>query len=155
MSTVPVWDEGGSPLSNCSLARAMVLLDKGSAEVICSDPMTIKLKRPTGNGVPPSSPRSRDGTNPSQKKRASRLKSLRVRDGNDCFYCGLELGTEDITLEHLLSEKDGGSKRPANLALAHKKCNELAADLPVVEKVALRDRLRAENNGMPRRPAIC
>lgn len=146
MCTVSVLDEGGSPVSNCSLARAMALVEKGSAEVISIAPMTIKLKRPTGNGVLPSSPRSREATNPSQKKRESRLKSLRARDGNACFYCGLELRSEDVTLEPLLSEKDGGSQRLANLALAHKKCNELAADLPVVEKVVLRERLRAANN---------
>src|ERR1700740_1829662 len=106
----------------------MALLEEGAAELVRMDPLTIKLARPMGNGVPSSSPRSREVTNPSQKKRASRLKSLRARDGNNCFYCGVAIVGEDVTLEHLLSEKDGGSWRLANLALAHKKCNELAAD---------------------------
>lgn len=144
---VSVLDQNGCLVSSCSPARAMALIDKGAAEVVCMEPMTIKLRRPTGNGVPPSLPRSREAPNPSQKKRASRLKTLRARDGNECFYCGRELGTHDVTLEHLLSEKDGGSMRLANLALAHKKCNELAADLAVVEKVLLRERVRAANGG--------
>jgi hypothetical protein len=144
MSTVSVLDQTGLAASNCSLERAMALLAKGAAELIHVTPMTIRLTRPLGNGAPPSSRRARDANNPSQKKRSSRLRSLRARDGSNCFYCGAALENEDVTLEHLLSEKDGGTSRLANLALAHMKCNELAADLPVVEKVLLRERLRAE-----------
>lgn len=146
---VSVLDQTGLAASNCSLERAMALLGKGAAEVVHMTPMTIRLTRPLRNGAPSSSCRARDATNPSQKKRSSRLRSLRARDGSNCFYCGDALENEDVTLEHLLSEKDGGTSRLANLALAHKKCNELAADLPVVEKVLLRERLRAERTAAP------
>ncbi len=154
MSAVAVFDLNGAAVANCSLSRAIALLEKGAAEVIRMEPMAIKLVRPAGNGTLPSAPRSRDTANPSQKKGAARLKSLRARDGDNCFYCGVALGTGDVTLEHLLSEKDGGSWRLANLVLAHKSCNELAADLPVVAKVLLRERLHARriatlSNGMP------
>ncbi|HEX7934274.1 MAG TPA: HNH endonuclease [Paraburkholderia sp.] len=143
MSTVSVLDQAGVAASNCSPERAKALIGKGAAELVHMTPMTIRLTRPLGNGVRSSARRAPDAPNPSQKKRSSRLRSLRARDGSNCFYCGAALEDENVTLEHLLSEKDGGSSRLANLALAHKKCNELAADLPVVEKVLLRERLRA------------
>ena len=143
MSTVSVLVQAGVAASSCSLERAMALIGKGAAELVHMTPMTIRLTRPLGNGVRSSARRAPDAPNPSQKKRSSRLRSLRARDGSNCFYCGAALEDENVTLEHLLSEKDGGSSRLANLALAHKKCNELAADLPVVEKVLLRERLRA------------
>jgi hypothetical protein len=57
--------------------------------------------------------------------------------------------TKTSRLNTCYQRKDGGTSRLANLALAHKKCNELAADLPVVEKVLLRERLRAERTAAP------
>jgi hypothetical protein len=147
VSLVEVLDQNGCTVSNCSLSRAMALLEKGAAEVARVDPMTIKLTRPMGNGAPPCPPRPQGPVTPGQKRREARVRSLRARDGNNCFYCGVELGKGEATLEHLLSEKDGGSSRQANLALAHKKCNELAADLPIVDKVMLRERLHATRSG--------
>ncbi|KAI3590435.1 hypothetical protein D9X30_4668 (plasmid) [Cupriavidus sp. U2] len=52
----------------------------------------------------------------------------------------------DTSVEHLLSKADGGTDRLSNLALAHRKCNELAADLPVVGKVLLREKLRTDSH---------
>lgn len=84
---------------------------------------------------------------PAQRNRQTQYKkSVRKRDGNDCFYCGIDIeNEEDMTLEHLLSLSRGGKNRLENMAGAHKKCNELAGNMSVVEKVKLRDRLRAEN----------
>lgn len=142
VKTAAVLDQSGARVSDCSLKRAWALVEKGAAIVVATDPMTITLTRVMGNGVSPASPRDANAPNESQKKRAARIRSLLARDGGDCFYCGLDL-RDDVSLEHLLALADGGTWRLANLALAHRKCNELAADLAVVEKVRLRERLRA------------
>lgn len=67
--------------------------------------------------------------------------AIRARDGNDCWFCGKPMG-DDCTLEHLVAKAKGGANSLANYALAHRKCNADAADLPLVEKIAMRDRLR-------------
>lgn len=67
---------------------------------------------------------------------------LRARDGDGCWFCGLPLG-DDCTIEHLVPKAQGGRNALANYALAHQKCNAAAADLPLVEKIAMRERLRS------------
>ncbi len=79
-----------------------------------------------------------------RKSLSWKVAALEERDGNECFFCGLELGEEKITVEHILSRVSGGSNHFDNLALAHEICNQLASNLSVVEKVRLRDRLRSE-----------
>jgi len=68
-------------------------------------------------------------------------KALLAGDGDRCFYCGRKLG-DDQSREHLLSVSHGGPDRIENQALAHHGCNVKAADLPLVEKIKLRDRMR-------------
>lgn len=74
-----------------------------------------------------------------QKKRQNVRKQLRKRDGDDCFYCGLEMPTSDMTIEHVLAKKHGGNDKLANLALAHEECNTKAGDLPIVSKIISRE----------------
>lgn len=69
-------------------------------------------------------------------------KALLARDGSDCWFCGLPLG-DDITIEHLVPKSAGGRNIQANYALAHRQCNNDAADMPLTEKIELRTRLRA------------
>lgn len=72
------------------------------------------------------------------------IRTLQERDGNDCFYCA-ETFTDALppTREHLLSRTHGGPDHIANQALACGPCNRLAGHLSLVEKVGLRDRMRA------------
>ena len=63
------------------------------------------------------------------------------RDGDACWFCGKPMG-EDVTIEHLVPKSSGGRNMLANYALAHRKCNNDAADLPLVKKIELRTRLR-------------
>ncbi|MEX2964579.1 HNH endonuclease [Microbulbifer sp. TYP-18] len=72
-----------------------------------------------------------------------RKQQLLNRDGNECFYCGQPLGS-DVTEEHLVALNQGGPNRLENLVLAHKPCNLKAGNLPVMEKVRLREAMRAE-----------
>lgn len=60
-----------------------------------------------------------------KRRRILRAQILK-RDGDCCTHCGKPLG-HDMTLEHIVPIKRGGSNALSNLALAHRKCNELAA----------------------------
>ncbi|MEW5248889.1 HNH endonuclease [Microbulbifer sp. 2201CG32-9] len=81
---------------------------------------------------------------PTKRTYCSRRKQqLLNRDGDECFYCGQPLGS-DVTEEHLVALNQGGPNRLENLVLAHKPCNLKAGNLPVMEKVRLREAMRAE-----------
>lgn len=75
------------------------------------------------------------------KSNAPTRATLRARDGDDCWFCGKPMG-DDCTLEHLIAKAKGGNNSLANYALAHRQCNADAADLPLVDKIAMRARLR-------------
>jgi len=70
-------------------------------------------------------------------------KALLQRDGNGCFYCGKRLG-DDQSREHLVAAANGGTERLENLVLAHHACNVKAGDLPLIDKIKLRDKMRAK-----------
>jgi len=91
-------------------------------------PETTKEKPPSYRGL-------------KQKRRDA----LAERDGHDCWFCGKALG-DDRTIEHLVPKSKGGPDKLANYALAHEACNRAAADMPLVEKIALREKLRAQLN---------
>lgn len=77
------------------------------------------------------------------KSKAPTRAALLARDGGNCWFCGTPMGG-DCTIEHLIAKAKGGNNSLSNYALAHRQCNADAADLPLVEKIALRDRLRKE-----------
>ena len=78
-------------------------------------------------------------------KTERRLKSspvcqaLRQRDGDACFYCHLPVEPEDESAEHLVSVTHGGPDHIANMALAHRICNQEAGHLPLMQKIAMRE----------------
>lgn len=73
----------------------------------------------------------------------TRLKAaLATRDGSECFYCGRLMAENEMTIEHLVSHHKGGPDHMDNLALAHEACNKEADNLPLVEKIKLRERLK-------------
>jgi len=67
---------------------------------------------------------------------------LMQRDGRGCFYCGIDIADEDMTVEHLIALDKGGQNRLENMALAHAKCNNKAGNLSLTMKIKLRDRMR-------------
>lgn len=75
---------------------------------------------------------------PNGERRAVLIK----RDGRECFYCGLDMSDDDITVEHLIALDKGGNNRLENMALAHSKCNHKAGNLSLVAKIRLRDSMR-------------
>lgn len=69
--------------------------------------------------------------------------NLLLRDGPDCWCCGLPLG-DDITVEHLLAIVKGGNNSLDNKCLCHGKCNERLGSLAIVDKVKIRELARRE-----------
>lgn len=83
------------------------------------------------------------GPNWRRLRRFQKVLYLLRRDGPNCFYCGLPLGSSP-TLEHLLPRAAGGNDHPSNMCLAHEKCNQVADDRPILDKVILRDLMRKQ-----------
>lgn len=69
--------------------------------------------------------------------------ALLIRDGRCCFFCGLAMPNDDMTVEHLIALDKGGPNTMENMALAHAKCNQDADNLPLVAKIQLRERNHA------------
>jgi hypothetical protein len=61
------------------------------------------------------------------------IKSLELRDGPDCFYCGqifsIDRPGAQRTLDHYMPRSLGGSNEPKNLRLACYSCNHAKADM--------------------------
>ena len=57
------------------------------------------------------------------------------RDGNKCFYSGIEMTREQATIEHLIPLSKGGKNNLDNLVLCLKEENNKLANLPLVEKI--------------------
>lgn len=71
------------------------------------------------------------------------------RDGEVCWFCGCFMPPDDQTIEHLVAKSNGGLNGLDNYALAHAECNRNAGNLPLVEKIALRQALRDERADLP------
>lgn len=79
-----------------------------------------------------------------RKQMTDKVRQLLTRDGGAyCFYCGKMTTEENRTVEHILAIGEGGNNALGNLALACDTCNFRARNLSVVEKIKLRDKLRA------------
>lgn len=72
-------------------------------------------------------------------------RQLRRRDGDLCFYCGDVVSEHDESVEHLVARTFGGPDHVSNLVLVHGACNVEAGTLSVREKVALREKMHAED----------
>jgi 5-methylcytosine-specific restriction endonuclease McrA len=71
---------------------------------------------------------------------------LAIRDGRECWYCGISKPKDKLTIEHLLSVVDGGSHHINNLVLACMPCNLEAGTSSIAAKVKLREFKRSQIN---------
>ncbi len=71
-----------------------------------------------------------------RRKDKATVAALLLRDGGECFFCGVPMG-EDITSEHLVPIAHGGPNHVSNLYLADSRCNQEAGHLSAPEKVKL------------------
>lgn len=88
--------------------------------------------------------------------RKARVMRLGNRDGWECWFCGVGLQALDqpinprltqASIEEICPRQIGGPTHISNQVLACLSCNQIADNLPVVEKVAMRDRLRQSPSG--------
>lgn len=81
-----------------------------------------------------------------RRKVRHQIEALAVRDGLECWFCSmgfLSTDSREITIEHLVAKAHGGPDHPSNLVLACEPCNREADNLPLVQKVHIRDRKRS------------
>ena len=83
--------------------------------------------------------------NVSGNKRKKFDKALKLalfeRDGNNCFYTGVELTEGTATIEHLIPLSKGGKNNTDNLVLCTKESNHEMGDKPLIKKIKYRDSL--------------
>ncbi len=107
------------PLNICNVRRAMVLLDRGNAELLINGRGEIHTST---HSIPvPSVIRlAHLVRRPILPRRMSR-REIFVRDGYTCQYCGKE--TRDLTLDHVLPRHRGGAHAWENVVAACIPCN--------------------------------
>lgn len=121
---VLVLNENYEPLNICSARRAVVLVDRGKAEVlehsdgraICTTTRLIPL---------PSVIRLVYLVRRPRPQRKLTRRELFARDKHTCQYCGRE--TRDLTIDHVMPRHRGGKHLWENLVSACKGCNHRKA----------------------------
>ncbi len=103
-----------------------------------------------------------------RRKKSKKGKPLRKRlaagSTVTCFYCGLPFGAfilpkggpgaaksrqfACITLAHIVARSFGGKTTKENCVLAHGWCNSTASNMPLADKLLLKQTL-SNNNGLP------
>lgn len=148
----PVWDCTGEPLAPTRYEKAQKLAAKGKGCLEVGTEGVIGLR--LTYTPPPPGPMPVGVPGKKARWRKTTIKALIERDGENCFYCLLPMAANDITIEHLLATKNGGSSSRANLVLAHERCNHLAGHLSVMAKIRMREqnlgRCSASGSGWPR-----
>ena len=81
----------------------------------------------------------------------SKVQRLRSRDGGKCWLCGGPMdfkaegnSARSATIEHLIPQCRNGPDTIDNLVLCHPACNGELGDLPLVEKIAMRETRRED-----------
>jgi 5-methylcytosine-specific restriction endonuclease McrA len=134
-SAVLVLNQNYEPLNVCNEKRAIVLIDRGKAEV---------LEHGVGHIRTPSEVFQRPSVirlvylikRPRPKARLTR-REIFLRDNFTCQYCGLR--GKDLTLDHVIPRHRGGKHTWDNLVSACRTCNHRKGGKMVDEaKMALR-----------------
>ena len=111
------------PLNVCNVRRAMVLLDRGKAELLTNGRGEIHTTTQT-IPVPSVIRLAHLVRRPILQRRLSR-REVFVRDGYMCQYCGKE--TRDLTLDHVVPRHRGGAHVWENVVAACIPCNHRKA----------------------------
>ncbi|TAK20977.1 MAG: HNH endonuclease [Chloroflexota bacterium] len=116
---VLVLNQNYEPLNVCNQKRALVLLDRGKAEVLEHGMGTLRTTS-THFRVPSVIRLIYLIRRPRPKARLCR-KEVFVRDGFTCQYCGVR--GRDLTIDHVIPRHRGGRHTWENLVSACRACN--------------------------------
>lgn len=62
-------------------------------------------------------------------------RTLRARDGDRCFFCGLVVAVEEESIDHLVPVTAGGPNHIGNKVLMHRSCNTLCGSMSAPDKI--------------------
>lgn len=143
-ASVLVLNQNYEPLNVCNVRRAIVLLDRGKAEVVEEHESLLLRTFARVLRVPSVIRMIYFIRRPRPVARLSR-REVFARDDYTCQYCGLH--TVDLTLDHVVPRHRGGEHSWENLVSACRVCNHRKAGRTPAEA---RMRLRQP----PRRPRV-
>jgi hypothetical protein len=69
------------------------------------------------------------------KDRLVHIRTVRARDGDRCFWCGLYVTPADATVDHLVPLANKGPNHIGNYVLMHRQCNNDCGHLSAAEKI--------------------
>lgn len=124
-------NRAGRMRANEAALKAFSMLDQPGKALLCEAPVRVVAN--------------------TSKRRQHQLQAVMERDGSECFYCttplvfGAPVGDpRHPTREHLVPTNQGGPDNIANIFAACEPCNREAGHMSAPEKIAMRDRKRAE-----------
>jgi 5-methylcytosine-specific restriction endonuclease McrA len=134
-SAVLVLNQNYEPLNVCNEKRAIVLIDRGKAEVL--EHGSGQIRTPTQNYRRPSVIRLVYLIKRPRPKARLTRREIFLRDNFTCQYCGVR--GKDLTLDHVIPRHKGGKHTWENLVSACRSCNHRKGGKTVEEaKMALR-----------------
>jgi 5-methylcytosine-specific restriction endonuclease McrA len=123
-----------SPLHFISDIDAVILVFKGSAEIICRDDGKLSVwddvfvTASNKNVVIPATLKLVRRVNKRWKAPRFRRKVLFNRDNWKCQYCAAQLNRDAVTIEHVMPSSRGGPTSWKNCVTACKPCNKKKAN---------------------------
>jgi 5-methylcytosine-specific restriction endonuclease McrA len=123
-SAVLVLNQNYEPLNVCPARRAIVLIDRGKAEILEQRDSTVASPK-LEYQVPSVIRLIYLIKRPRPRVKLSR-REIFIRDRYTCQYCGLE--SRDLTLDHVVPRFRGGVHSWENLVSACKTCNHRKAN---------------------------
>ena len=125
MLSLPVLllNQNYQPLNICDVRRAIVLLDRGKAELLLNGRGEVHTTLRT-IAVPSVIRLAYMVRRPVLQRRLSR-REVFIRDGYTCQYCGKE--TRELTLDHVVPRHSGGPHAWDNVVAACIPCNHRKA----------------------------
>lgn len=118
-TAVLVLNQNYEPLNVCNTRRAIVLLDRGKAEVLEHGLGVIRT--PSLTLLRPSVIRLVYMIRKPRPQLKLTRREIFIRDNYTCQYCGTR--TKDLTLDHVIPRQKGGTHSWENLVSACKVCN--------------------------------
>lgn len=74
------------------------------------------------------------------RRRIQEFRLKLLSENGRCKWCGQIVSPEESSIDHIVPKSKGGTNRRDNLALAHKRCNQLKSDLMPQEFVAAQEK---------------